>query len=109
MSLSGEYQDSGEQERHGPLMSRLISWSAGNPASVLLETSDPEQIAAELAAAGCRFERREVRSRLLAEAEQAQVLAAHQDVVDAEVTARGFVTVDVAGISPESPGREPPR
>jgi 1,2-dihydroxy-3-keto-5-methylthiopentene dioxygenase len=81
-------------------MSWLISWLAEDPDASLLETSDPAEIAAAFHAVGCRFERREVRPDVTAEAKPDEVLAAYQDLVDAEIAEHGFVTVDVAGIAP---------
>lgn len=86
-------------------MSVLITWPAGDPDNTLLETADPDAIAAALRTAGCRFERRAVRPGLSAHASPEEVLAAYQDLVDTEVAAHGFVTVDVAGITPgDDPG-----
>jgi 1,2-dihydroxy-3-keto-5-methylthiopentene dioxygenase len=80
-------------------MSLLITWHDERPDSPLLETSDPAEVAAALRNAGCGFERHEIRPGLSPQAQEDEVLAAYQDLVDAEVTARGFRKVDVAGIA----------
>ena len=86
-------------------MSLLITWGDEGPGSPLLETSDPAEIAAALRDAGCGFERREVRPGLTPQAVEDEVLAVYRDLVDAEVAARGFRKVDVAGIAvSEDPG-----
>jgi len=79
-------------------MSLLVTWRDERPESPLLETSDPAQISAALRNAGCGFERRQVNRDLPASTAEAEVLAAYRDLVDAEVAARGFRKVDVAGI-----------
>lgn len=79
-------------------MSLLITWHDESPSSPLLETSDPGEIAAALRNVGCGFERREIRAGLSAQAPEDEVLAVYRDMVGAEVAARGFRKVDVAGI-----------
>lgn len=79
-------------------MSLLISWPEDGPRESLLETSDPAEIAAAFRGFGCRFERREINGGVAADATADEVLAVYRDLVDAEVAAAGFVTVDVAGI-----------
>jgi 1,2-dihydroxy-3-keto-5-methylthiopentene dioxygenase len=78
----------------------LITWHDEGPGNPLVETSDPAEIARALRNAGCGFERREIRPGLSPQASESQVLAAYRDLVDAEVAARGFRKVDVAGIAP---------
>jgi 1,2-dihydroxy-3-keto-5-methylthiopentene dioxygenase len=80
-------------------MSLLVTWSDEKPDTPLIETSDPEQIAAALQAVGCGFERRAIMPGLHPQSEAADVLAAYQDLVDAEMAARAFRKVDVAGIA----------
>lgn len=81
----------------------MISWPDNDPSRVLFESTDPEAIAARFAELGCRYERRPV-VELPADATEEQVLAAYGDFVEEETTARGFVKVDVAGISPSTNG-----
>lgn len=80
-------------------MSWLITWDDEGPGSPLLETSDPAEITTALRDAGFGFERRNIRPGLSPRAPEDEVLAAYQDLVDAEVAARGFRKVDVAGIA----------
>ncbi len=80
-------------------MSLLITWPDDDPGTKLYQTSDPHEIATAFGQIGCRFERIAIRSGLSPHAAQEEVLAAYSDVVDAEVRARGFVKVDVAGIT----------
>lgn len=80
-------------------MSLLITWHDERPGSPLLETSDPAEITAALRNVGCGFERREIRSGLSPQALEDEVLAVYRELVDAEMAARGFRKVDVAGIA----------
>jgi 1,2-dihydroxy-3-keto-5-methylthiopentene dioxygenase len=85
-------------------MSLLISWPEDGPGEPLLQTSDPVEIAAGFRGFGCRFERRKINDGLAPGATAEEVLAAYRDLIDAEVAAAGFVTVDVAGIAPGDHG-----
>jgi 1,2-dihydroxy-3-keto-5-methylthiopentene dioxygenase len=80
-------------------MSLLITWRDEGPGAPLLETSDPAEISAALREAGCGFERRQITPGLSPQAPEQEVLDAYQDLVAAEVAARGFRKVDVAGIA----------
>jgi 1,2-dihydroxy-3-keto-5-methylthiopentene dioxygenase len=82
----------------GDSVSLLIVWRDERPESPLLETADLAEITAALRDAGCGFERRELSAGLSPDAAQDEVLALYQDLVAAEVAARGFRKVDVAGI-----------
>lgn len=81
-------------------MSLLITWADDDATAPLAETTDPAEISAALTNVGCRFERRELRPGLAADADQGSVLAAYRDVVDQLVAEAGFVTVDVATVHP---------
>lgn len=81
-------------------MSLLIIWLTDDPDNPLVETREPSEITTALRAVGCRFERREIRPGLSAQAPPDEVLTVYQDMVDTEVAARGFRKVDVAGIAP---------
>jgi 1,2-dihydroxy-3-keto-5-methylthiopentene dioxygenase len=81
-------------------MSLLTTWDDRDPSTPLRETADPTEIAAFYQQFGGRFERRELRPGIGADAQPDAVLAAYRDVVDELVTAEGFVTVDVAGVHP---------
>jgi 1,2-dihydroxy-3-keto-5-methylthiopentene dioxygenase len=81
-------------------MSLLTTWDDRDPSTPLRETADPTEIAAFYQQFGGRFERRELRPGIGADAQPDAVLDAYRDVVDELVTAEGFVTVDVAGVHP---------
>jgi 1,2-dihydroxy-3-keto-5-methylthiopentene dioxygenase len=88
-------------------MSLLVTWNDDNPSAPVRLTSDPAEIANVYREFGGRFERRQVRAGIGADAAPDAVLAAYRDVVDELVAAEGFVTVDVASISPSTdPGWE---
>jgi len=81
-------------------MSLLITWPDDDPSTTLNETADPAAISAALSAAGCRFERHEVRPGVDAGSGQEAVLAVYRDLVDKIVSDEGFVTVDVVSAHP---------
>jgi 1,2-dihydroxy-3-keto-5-methylthiopentene dioxygenase len=86
-------------------MSLLVTWHDDNPSTVVRQVADPDEIAAVLGQVGCRYERRDVRPGLAADADQDVVLAAYRDVIDEIVAKEGFVAVDVAGTHPsDDPG-----
>lgn len=81
-------------------MSLLVTWNDDDPSAPLRQTSDPAAIADVYREFGGRFERRELRPGITADAAPDAVLTAYRDVIDELVAAEGFVTVDVASISP---------
>lgn len=86
-------------------MSLLITWPDNDPASILQQTTDAAEMATALGRVGCRFERRDIRPDLPADASQDAVLAAYRDMIEKLVSEEGFVTVDVAAIQPrDDPG-----
>ncbi|MEV6843684.1 cupin [Actinoplanes sp. NPDC051411] len=81
-------------------MTLLTTWPETGPETLLGRTSDPAAVAAALAPAGVRFERRPLKDDVPLSAGPDQVLAAYRAEVD-ELTAReGFATVDVATLHP---------
>lgn len=80
-------------------MTLLTIWNETDPAAPIVETTDPEQIRAELAELGARFSRWEVKE-FGPEATLDEVLALYADEV-AEVKEReGYTLVDIVGLSP---------
>ncbi len=80
-------------------MTLLTIWNETDPSAPIVETTDPEQIRAELAALGARFSRWEVKD-FGPDAALADVLALYADEV-AEVKQReGYTLVDIVGLSP---------
>jgi len=84
-------------------MTTLTRWAdtdtAGGVESATLRTSSPEEIAAELAAVGIRYERWPVRE-LPAGADAEAVLETYREEVDRLVGEQGFKVIDVARLSP---------
>ena len=86
-------------------MSRLRIFSESDPATVLFESHDGDQIRARLAEAGVGFERWPV--RMLAEdAGNDEILALYAPEIERLVAENGFRSVDVVSINPDHPERE---
>ncbi|MCT0198318.1 acireductone dioxygenase [Synechococcus sp. CS-1325] len=86
-------------------MSRLTIYTAAT-ATPQLESTDGEQIAAELGSRGIGFERWAARATLAADADPATVLAAYADEV-ARVQSQGpYPTVDAIRLHPDHPARQ---
>jgi 1,2-dihydroxy-3-keto-5-methylthiopentene dioxygenase len=85
-------------------VSKLVVFPDTDPATTLLSTTDPVEIAASLAAVGVVFERWDAETALAADAGQAEVLEAYASSVD-RITAMGFGTVDVVRLhgDPDDP------
>jgi 1,2-dihydroxy-3-keto-5-methylthiopentene dioxygenase len=86
-------------------MTLLVTWNDDDPATPLRQTTDPTEIAGVYRDFGGRFERRELRAgsaAITADTAPDAVLDAYRDVVDELVAAEGFVTVDVAGVTPSA-------
>lgn len=80
-----------------------------DPAAPILETSDGERIAAELANAGVRFERWVADAQLAPGADQAAVIAAYRSSIDRLMAAGGYRSVDVIRLERGTPDTEPMR
>ncbi|MCX5951759.1 MAG: cupin domain-containing protein [Cyanobacteria bacterium] len=83
----------------------VIHPAAGQPSATALRTEDSDQIQAELAARGIRFERWSAEVELPAEADQEAILAAYGAEI-ARVQATGnYPTVDAIRLAPDHPDR----
>ena len=76
-------------------MTRLVVLPDDDPSVTLLDTADPEVVAAELTALGIRYERWKASHLLADDAGQDDVLAAYADDVRRLCDEGGYVTVDV--------------
>jgi 1,2-dihydroxy-3-keto-5-methylthiopentene dioxygenase len=85
-------------------MSRLTVWDAATGRQVLA-TEEPERIAAELKAAGVRFERWP-RADLPADAGAEAILAAYRPHLDAFLGETGAGTADVIKLTPDHPQKD---
>ncbi|NRD51582.1 1,2-dihydroxy-3-keto-5-methylthiopentene dioxygenase [Corallococcus exiguus] len=90
-------------------MSKLIVYNDHQPEAPLGVFTEPEDIRRQLKPAGVRFERVDASVDLPDGAGQEEVLAAYKHVVDAEMKAHGYNTVDVARIKPDAPNVEAAR
>ena len=77
-------------------MTMLTIWADTDPSSPLLQTADPDLIAAELREIGVDYERLEASGDLPPDAGQDDVIAAHSDIVNRLMAERGYTLVDVA-------------
>jgi len=75
-------------------VSKLVVSPESDPATTLLATTDPAEIASALAKHGVVFERWEAEEALAADAGQAEVLDAYGPSVE-RIKAQGYDTVDV--------------
>ena len=83
----------------------VIHPAAGQPSATAFRTEDSDQIQAELAARGIRFERWSAVVELPAEADQEAILAAYGAEI-ARVQATGnYPTVDAIRLAPDHPDR----
>jgi 1,2-dihydroxy-3-keto-5-methylthiopentene dioxygenase len=86
-------------------LSFLVAWRDDDPLTTLRQTTDPAEISAALEQIGCGFERKQVRSGVDPDADQATVLAVYRDVIEQIKAAEGFVAVDAINMHPsDDPG-----
>jgi 1,2-dihydroxy-3-keto-5-methylthiopentene dioxygenase len=71
----------------------------------LLQTSDPERIAAELERRGLRFQRWPARATLPAGADQDAILSAYAEEVERVKAEGSYPTVDAIRLTPDHPDR----
>ena len=90
-------------------MSSLTICADAEPGTPLRTCTDADTIRGELAAIGVRFERVETGVDLPDGAGPDEVLAAYKAIVDAECAARGFQSVDVVRVRPDTPNVEQAR
>ena len=84
-------------------MTRLIVYSANDPAQVALETEDFDVIAREIAAIGARLERWAASHPLKADAAPDEILSAYGEEIDRLKRERGYTNADVVHIRPGNP------
>ena len=82
-------------------MSHLQIFGDSDANALMLETSDAEVIALELAGIGVRFERWPTRSVASAD----DVLSAYAPEIEKLVAADGYQSIDVMGVTPDHPDR----
>ena len=80
-----------------------------NADTILLDTSDGERIADELAKIGVRFERWSADAELPRGADQDAVIAAYRSSVDRLISECGYQSVDVIRLERGTPNTEPMR
>ena len=90
-------------------MSRLRIFEEEHPDRPVLETGDHAGMARELAPIGVGFERWEASKPIQAGDPPEAILEAYRADIDRIVAERGFRTVDVVSIAPDSPAREEAR
>lgn len=73
------------------------------PGETLIDTTDGERIAAELASIGVRFERWAADAELPKGADQATVIAAYRSSIDRLIAECGYRSVDVARVERGAP------
>lgn len=86
-------------------MSHLTVYPDTDPETVLIDTADGNSIAAELAGIGVDFARWEASVALAPDADQAAVLAAYDHDVQKLIARSGYVSVDVARVTPAHPDK----
>lgn len=87
-------------------MSKLHIHAHDQPDLIVLETSDPSRIAAELKRAGVRFEQWDTTRELPPAAAQDQVIEAYGDSIQRLMATEGYRSVDVVSITPDHPQRD---
>lgn len=86
-------------------MSRLRIYDDTAPHAPLLDTRDGAAIADELGRIGVTFERWQAARPVTPGASQEEVLAAYRQDIERLVAERGFKSVDVASIAPDTANR----
>lgn len=81
-------------------MTLLAIWPDSAPDEMLVSTTDPTEIAAELATVGIAFDQWPTVANLPVGATQEDVFAAYRTEVDSLVSDHGFTVIDVAQIHP---------
>ena len=86
-------------------MSRLTIYAETDPATAILQTSDGDMIARELAEIGVSFERWPTHAALPQDADDSAVLSAYAPEIDRLSAAGGYRSVDVVRLAPDHPDR----
>lgn len=89
--------------------SSLRIYDDTNPSALVLETSDGDRIASELAKIGVRFERWAADADLPHGADQETVIAAYRSSIDRLIAECGYQSVDVIRLERGTPNTEPMR
>lgn len=84
-------------------MTQLIVYSAADATNVLLDTTDLDVIARELAPTGAGIERWKAATELPAEATSEAILEAYKPQIDRLKAERGYVNADVIHVRPGNP------
>lgn len=84
-------------------MTRLVVYSAENPAQIFVDTSDFDTISREISAVGARFERWAASHPLAPEATPEEILVAYGAEIDRLKRERGYAAADVVRIRPGNP------
>ncbi|ALO46450.1 1,2-dihydroxy-3-keto-5-methylthiopentene dioxygenase [Pseudohongiella spirulinae] len=79
-------------------MSELSIFADDKPDHELMHSTDGDEIAAELAAVGIRFERWQAGAQVKAGDSPEQVMAAYKDDIDQLIAEEGYQTVDVISL-----------
>lgn len=87
-------------------MSALTIRSAAAPDTVITRLDDPATIAAELQAAGIRFEQWQTDVAVEPGMSQDQVIAAYRPQIDRLIAEEGYQTVDVISLAPDHPNKD---
>ena len=86
-------------------MSRLRIFHDTNGSEPVKVTSKHDEIAAELKAAGVRFEQWQANKPVAPGASQDEVIAAYRDDIDRLKREEGYQAVDVVSLNPDNPDR----
>lgn len=89
--------------------STLTVYDDTNPSEPVLQTSDGDRIASELAKIGVRFERWAADAELPRGADQDTVIAAYRSSIDRLIAECGYQSVDVIRLERGTPNTEPIR
>lgn len=87
-------------------MSRLRIFEEEHPDAPVLSTSDHADMARELKTIGVHFEQWQAAHDIVPGATPDEVMAAYRGDIDRISAERGFKTVDVVSIAPDTPSRE---
>jgi 1,2-dihydroxy-3-keto-5-methylthiopentene dioxygenase len=86
-------------------MSRLTVTADTDPGRIVFDSTDGAAITARLAAAGIRFERWQPQAPLPDAAPQEAILEAYRADIDRLIRERGYQSVDVIRVLPDSPDK----
>lgn len=87
-------------------MSHLNVYDENRPEVPIVDTSDAERIARELAVAGVGFERWQASRDLPSDADSDSIVTAYREEIDRLIAERGYQTFDVVSMHPKHPDKE---